>query len=150
MNDLIQQPAIWWLGIGFLWLIVEMLTGTLFFFCISIGAFLVALLTWVLGLSGMAQVLLFAVAAIVAVMAWKKFRPNPNDKIEQRAGAEGLNNRLSGFIGREAVLDKALENGHGRIRLDDSYWTVTGADAPVGTPVRVVSVQGMILRVELV
>lgn len=148
MDYLAQQPALWWLSFGFILLIIEMLTGTLFFVCISAGAFLVALLTWMFDISTISQLLWFAFTAAVAAVAWKKFRPNPNDRIEQRAGAEGLNNRLAGFVGREAVLEEPVTNGRGRIRLDDSYWSVVGEDAPVGACVRIVGVEGMILRIE--
>lgn len=148
MDYFSQHPALWWLGAGFVFLIIEMLTGTLFFFFMCAGAFLVGLLTGMLGLSNSAQLLCFAIASVAAVTAWMKFRPNPKDKIEQRAGAEGLNNRIAGFIGRDAVLEQPIVNGHGRIRLDDSYWSVVGVDAPAGCRVRVVAAEGMILRVE--
>jgi len=150
MDYFALHPAIWWLCAGFVFLIIEMLTGTLFFFCICAGAFLVALLTWILGLSPVAQVLCFAIASVAAVSAWMKFRPNPKDRLEQRAGAEGLNNRLASFVGREAVLEEPISNGRGRIRLDDSYWSVVGEDLPVGSRVRVEAVEGMIFRVESV
>ncbi|MDI1302556.1 MAG: NfeD family protein [bacterium] len=148
MDYFAQYPALWWLGAGFVFLIAEMLTGTLFFFFMCIGAFLVGLLTAMSGISSSVQLLCFAVAAVAAVAAWTRFRPNPKDKLEQRAGAEGLNNRLAGFIGRDAVLEEPIHKGHGRIRLDDSYWSVVGEDAPAGTQVRIIAVEGMILRVE--
>jgi membrane protein implicated in regulation of membrane protease activity len=148
MESLALQPAVWWLCVGFGLLIVEMLTGTLFFLCISAGAFLVALLTWVFSLSAVAQAVFFAIAAVVAVTVWRKLRPNPHDSIEQRAGARGLNNRLAAYVGRDAVLEEAIVNGHGRVRIDDSYWNVAGSDMPAGTRVRVTSVEGMILQVQ--
>lgn len=150
MDYFSQHPALWWLCAGFVFLIIEMLTGTLLFFCIAAAAFLVSLLAWALGLSSVAQFLCFGVVSVAAVAAWMKFRPNPQDRIEQRAGAEGLNNRLAGFIGREAVLEEPISNGRGRIRLDDSYWNVAGEDAPVASRVRIVAVEGMIFRVEQV
>lgn len=148
MDYFAQHPALWWLGTGFVFLIAEMLTGTLFFFFMCIGAFLVGLLTWLLGLSSAVQLLCFAIASVAAVAAWMRFRPNPKDSIEQRAGAEGLNNRIAGFMGRDAVLEEPITNGHGRIRLDDSYWGVVGEDAPSGSLVRIVAAEGMILHVE--
>lgn len=143
-----NNPVLWWLVLGIGLLIVEMLSGTLFFLFISAGAFLVALLVWGMDVGPAVQGMVFALAAVVAVTVWRKLRPNPDDRIEQRAGAEGLNNRLAHFVGREAVLEEAISNGRGRVRLDDSYWTVTGDDLPAGTRVRIVSVDGMTLRVQ--
>lgn len=148
MEYLNAHPAWWWLSLGIALLIIEMISGTLIFFFISVGAFLVAVLTWGLDLGGIAQGLTFALTTVAAVAAWRKFRPNPGDKLEQLAGASGLNSRLAGFVGREAVLEEALRNGRGRIRMDDSYWNVVGEDLPAGSRVRIVAVEGMILRVQ--
>lgn len=148
MEYLNQNPALWWLGFAIALLVVELLTGTLLFLFLSAGASLLVLLTWALDISAATQAIVFAVAAVVLVAAWRRFRPNPGDKVEQRAGAVGLNNRLAGFVGREAVLDEPVANGKGRIRLDDSYWNVVGDDLPAGSRVRIVAVEGMILRVQ--
>ena len=47
-----------------------------------------------------------------------------------------------------AELDQAIDRGRGRIRLDDAFWTVEGPDLPAGTPVRVIAVDGMVLKVQ--
>lgn len=146
--DILSHPAGWWLAFGILLIIVEMLSGTFFFLFLGVGALLVSLLTWMLDLGGLAQGVLFGAAALVAAGAWYRLRPNPDDSIEQLAGAKGLNNRLARFVGREADLVEPLHGGEGRIRLDDSYWTVTGADLPTGARVRIVAIDGMKLRVE--
>jgi len=142
------HPAWAWLVLGIALIVVEMLSGTFFFLFIGMGALLVALLTGTLGLGAVAQGLCFGAAAAVAAMAWYKVRPNPEDRIEQLAGAKDLNNRLARFVGREAVLEQDMRNGQGRVRLDDSYWTVTGADLPAGTRVKVTAVEGMLLHVQ--
>lgn len=146
--DIFSHPAGWWLAFGIFLIIVEMLSGTFFFLFLGVGALLVALLTWMLDLGGLGQGVLFGASALVAAGAWYRLRPNPDDSIEQLAGAKDLNKRLARFVGREADLVEPLRGGEGRIRLDDSYWTVTGHDLPVGTSVRVVAIEGMKLRVE--
>lgn len=151
METVLQQPAAWWLGVGILFLIVEMLTGTFFFLFLGVGALLVSLLAWTLGIGGLAQALVFAISGLVSVAAWMKIRPNPDDRIEQLAGAKDLNNRLARFVGREADLVEPLRAGEGRIRLDDSFWTVAGdvaLELPTGTRVRVTAIDGLRLHVE--
>lgn len=149
MDILVDQPAAWWLGFGIVLLIVEMLTGTFFFLFLGAGALLVAALTWLAGIGGLAQAILFGLSALVAVAAWWKLRPNPEDRVEQLAGAKDLNNRLARYIGREADLFEPLHNGEGRVRLDDTLWYVMSShDLPVGTRVRVVGVEGTKLHVE--
>lgn len=148
MDDVLSHPAAWWLVVGIVLVIVEMLSGTFFFLFLGLGALLVAALTWLLGLGGIAQFVLFGVAAMVAAGAWMKVRPNPEDRIEQLAGARGLNNRLASYLGRESDLVEPIHNGEGRLRLDDTLWYVHGPDLPAGTRVRVVGAEGMKLRVE--
>lgn len=143
-----DNPAVWWLVAGIGLLVVEMLSGTMFFLFISAAAFLVSLLAWLTPAGPEVQAMAFAAATVVGVLAWRRVRPNPNDSIEQRVGAQDLNNRLARFIGRETVLEQAMNNGRGRVRLDDSYWDVAGAELPAGARVRVVAVEGMTLRVE--
>ncbi len=148
MEDIWQHAAVWWISIGIALLILEMLTGTLFFLFVSAATFLTALLAWSLGLSEWLQALVFSLGMVAAVTAWRRYRPNPDDKVEQRAGAEGLNNRLAAYVGREAILEEAIINGQGRIRLDDSFWNVLGDDLPVGSRVRIVAIEGMTLKVQ--
>lgn len=149
MEIVLDHPAAWWLGFGILLLIVEMLSGTFFFLFLGVGALLVAALTWLANLGGLAQAVLFGLSALVAVAAWWKLRPNPDDRVEQLAGAKDLNNRLARYVGREADLVEPVHNGEGRIRLDDTLWFVmSGSELPAGTRVRVVGVEGMRLHVE--
>jgi len=96
------------------------------------------------GLSLLAQAVMFAVLAVVAVFAWRRFargkRIDPADSV--------LNRRTAALIGRVVPLDRAIVNGHGRVQIADAFWDVTGPELPAGTPVRVLSADGMTLRVD--
>lgn len=140
-----ENPALWWLGLGFGLLALEMLSGgTLFFLWLSGAAFITALAAWLL-LPGLpAQLLFFSLATLACLLAWKRFRPRG---LEQREGAALLNNRLAVYVGREVILQEPVAQGRGRINIDDSWWQVRGEDLPVGTRVRVESVEGMILLI---
>jgi len=52
------------------------------------------------------------------------------------------------MVGRVAALEQAIDRGRGRIKLDDAFWTVDGPDLPAGTAVRVIAVDGMVLKVQ--
>jgi membrane protein implicated in regulation of membrane protease activity len=70
---------------------------------------------------------------------------------EKAADAPFLNQRLESLIGREFTLDRPIEQGAGRIRVDDTVWRVAGTDAPAGTHVRVTGAAGgAVLKVERV
>lgn len=150
MEAWLNNAAVWWLSFGVLLLIAELFTGTLLFLFMGVATVLVSLLVWLFSPVAWVQSLIFGVVILIALAAWWHFRPNPGDRVERRAGAAGLNNRLAGYIGREAVLEEAIVNGSGRIRLDDSFWTARGDDMPAGIRVRVVAVDGVIMQVEAV
>jgi inner membrane protein len=59
-----------------------------------------------------------------------------------------LNQRMYDYVGRTYVLDEAIVNGRGKIRIDDTLWMVTGADRGKGEWVKVTAVDGSRLIVE--
>jgi len=67
---------------------------------------------------------------------------------DRGAGEETLNVRAQSMVGKAYVLVEPIVGGHGRVRVGDSTWGVTGPDTPVGTRVRVVSADGAMLVVE--
>jgi len=46
------------------------------------------------------------------------------------------------------TLEEPIVNRHGKIRVDDSTWKIEGDDCRPGTNVRVVGVDGVVLKVE--
>lgn len=141
-----NDPWIWWVAFGFGLLIIEMLTGTLFFLSLAPAAFGTAVVAWLVG-DPYVQWICFATVSCLCLFAWRhqrrKHKPTPND------AASGLNNRTRHLIGRQAVLAEPVVNGRGRINIDDSWWQVTCTpDLPAGTHVRVTAVHEMILTIE--
>ena len=65
-----------------------------------------------------------------------------------RAECDDLRARAEQLVGTVAVLDQPIAGGRGRVKIDDAFWTVEGADMPLGTRVRVVAVNGMTLKVQ--
>jgi len=61
-----------------------------------------------------------------------------------------LNRRGEQLVGQLHTLEKAIENGRGRLRIGDAYWQVDGPDLPAGARVRVVGFSSMRLQVEAV
>ncbi|MCF6225258.1 MAG: NfeD family protein, partial [Xanthomonadales bacterium] len=54
------------------------------------------------------------------------------------------------YVGRVFTLDRAIVNGTGKVKVDDSTWRVKGLDMPVDGKVKVVATEGVILVVEAV
>ena len=90
------------------------------------------------------QLLVFGVVAVLSVLAARSLLRYG----ETTSDRPNLNVRGKQYVGRTFVLESAIENGRGRIRVGDSLWMAEGPDLPEGTRVRVTSAQGTALVVE--
>lgn len=61
-----------------------------------------------------------------------------------------LNRRSAQFVGRVVVVEEAIANGRGKVRIGDTLWMAEGPDAPAGADVRITAARGAALEVERV
>ena len=133
-----------WAGLALALFAAEALLPGAFLLWLGLAAAALAAIRLVLPDMGLiAQSILFAILAMASVgIGWKlRGRHAP------RSDSPLLNRRSAQLVGRVLPLTRAIENGRGQVRIDDAYWTVEGPDLPVGTPVRVVAAETMLLRV---
>lgn len=96
------------------------------------------------GVPVLAQVAAFVVLSFVSIQIYRRwFRKN-----EPQSDRPHLNQRANTLVGQVVKLDQAIVNGRGRVQIADAFWVVEGADLPAGTPVCVVAVDGMVLKVQ--
>ena len=85
----------------------------------------------------------------MSLLGWKLYR-RANPKVEEDDGL-ALNQRGNQYIDRTFTLEKPIENGKGKIEVDDSIWKVEAeTDFKKGEKVKVVGVDGTVLKVEAV
>ena len=134
----------WWILAGLL-LILELTAPAFFFLWLGIAAAAVGMILLVFpGIPIETQLVLFGIASIVAVLAWRKYRESRPRKTDQ----PNLNRRGHQYIGRTFSLDEPIKNGVGKVTVDDSTWKVNGPDMPAGTHIRVTGVDGTVFTVE--
>ncbi len=143
-----EQLEFWhWWVLGALLMAIEVFAPTTLFLWTGISAGVVGLVLLIApDTSWETQVLLFAVLSVVSVFAWRYFvhlRP-------ARSEDPWLNRRAEQYIGRELVLGDPIVNGQGKVKVDDTTWKVEGQDLAAGSRVRVVGVEGVILKVDRV
>ncbi|MGE0004708.1 MAG: NfeD family protein [Parvibaculaceae bacterium] len=131
----------WWVIAGLL-LLIELILPGVFFLWLGLAAALVGIIDLFADLSWQVEVAAFAVLAVVLVLLVR-----PRIKLSE-GPATNLNQRVLDYVGRSYVLDEAIVNGRGKVRIDDTLWVVTGADRDKGEWVRVKGVDGMRLVVE--
>jgi membrane protein implicated in regulation of membrane protease activity len=134
----------WWILAGLL-LILELTAPAFFFLWLGIAAAAVGLILLVFkDIPIETQLVLFGIASIVAVLAWRKYRESRPLTTDQ----PNLNRRGHQYINRVFSLDSPIVNGVGKVTVDDSTWKVKGPDLPAGTHVRVTGVDGTVFTVE--
>ncbi|MGH8081804.1 MAG: NfeD family protein [Lysobacter sp.] len=95
-------------------------------------------------LSILAQVAAFVVLSFVSIQVYRTwFRSR-----ERESDQPLLNRRAEQLVGRVVVLERGIVQGRGRVQIADAFWDVSGPDLDTGAMVRVVSTDGMTLRVE--
>ncbi|MBJ3786651.1 NfeD family protein [Devosia sediminis] len=141
------QNAPWsWMIAGLVLLALELVVPGGYLLWMGIAGILTGLLVMFQPLDWPLQWLVFGVLSLVSILIWVR--------VSRRRGSQTdrplLNHRAEQFIGQEAVLDRPIEGGFGRLALGDSIWRIAGPDLPVGQRVRIVSAEGPVLRVEAV
>ncbi|ECN3840127.1 NfeD family protein, partial [Salmonella enterica subsp. enterica serovar Newport] len=104
---------------------------------------------WLLPLGWEWQGVLFAALTLLA--AWLWWRWLARRVREQKPTDSRLNQRGQQLVGRRFMLDAALVNGRGHMRVGDSSWPVCAdEDLRAGTHVEVIAVEGITLRIRAV
>ncbi len=134
-----------WLILAVVLLALEVVSPGVFFLWLGLAAAGVGgLLWWMPDLVWQTQLVIFAVLSVLSIGVARgvlRRRPIATD-------APTLNRRGEQYVGRVLTLSEPIENGVGRVRVDDTLWRVEGPDAPAGSRVRVVGVDGTLFRVE--
>jgi len=133
-----------WLALALVLIIAETLGAAGFLLAIGMAAATTGIITGLLAISWQWQILSFSILSILFAIAWWFF-------LKQRAITHPtlLNKPLETLVGRTAFLIDGIENGRGKISMNDAFWQVTGPELPKGSKVKIIAVQDGTLVVEL-
>ena len=134
-----------WLIFAVVFGIIEVLAPGFFFMWLAVAEVVTGLILLALPQLGWEyQVLLFTLLAVASAIAGRKLikrHPILSDH-------PLLNQRGAQYVNRTFTLREPIDNGVGKIYVDDSIWKVRGEDCPAGTRVRVTGVDGTVLLVD--
>jgi membrane protein implicated in regulation of membrane protease activity len=131
----------WWVIAG-IFLLVELMLPGVFFMWLGLAAALIGIIDLFADLSWQVEIALFAVFSVLLVLFVR-----PRVKFPE-GEPSNLNRRMDDYVGRSYVLDEPIVNGRGKVRIDDTLWTVSGTDLGKGEWVKVTAVDGTRLLVE--
>ena len=139
-----QSVWFWW-GVALALFAAEALLPGSFMLWLGFAAVGTALVDLVLPMSNAAQWMLFAVLSLVSVGAgWQYKRTHPKGETDQPL----LNRRGAQLVGQVFVLESAIVDGRGRLKIGDAFWTAHGPDLPAGVRVRVLAADAGSVTVE--
>jgi membrane protein implicated in regulation of membrane protease activity len=138
------EPGWFWLIGGVFLLIAELIAPGFFLVFIGAAAMAAGFFTLLFGLGVPAQLTLFVIYAIIAVMIGRKVYANAAvDSTDPL-----LNDRGARLIGKSVVVIEAIDEHSGRVRVGDSEWSARGGPGSAGERVRITGVEGNCLLVE--
>ena len=139
----IEPGWLWAIG-GVILLIAEIIAPGFFLVFIGGAAIATGIFALLFGLGVPAQLALFALYAVLAVMVGKRFYSNRTADSADPL----LNDRAGRLVGRVVTVVADVDEHHGRVRVGDSEWNARGGPAAAGTRVRITGVDGNCLKVE--
>ena len=132
-----------WLILAALLFMLETVVPGVHFLWFGIAAVVVGALAFATGFGFPWQLVAFALISVATVF-WVRRFAKPDSA---RSDLPDLNVRGAQYIGRTVVVEDAIVNGRGKVRVGDSVWGAQGEDAPRGANVTVTGVNGTMLVV---
>lgn len=143
MPDNLEPGWLWMIG-GILLLIAEVIAPGFFLVFIGAAALATGAFTLLFGLGLPAQLTLFTVYALVAVMIGRRIYANAATESSDPL----LNDRSARLVGKSVTVIEAVDEHSGRVRVGDSEWSARGGPGRPGERVRITGVDGNCLLVE--
>src|SRR5262245_41966228 len=133
-----------WLILAVVLLALETVIPGVHFLWFGLAAAVIGIFALAIGVSWPWQVLAFVALSVLTVLWVKRFvRPDVT-----LSDLPDLNVRGQQYVGRALVVEQAIENGRGKVRVGDTIWSAEGPDAPAGARVTVTGSKGTVLVVE--
>ena len=138
------DPGWLWLIGGVLLLILEVIAPGFFLVFLGAAAIATGLFTVLFNLGAAAELALFALYSVIAVLVGRRFYANRTADSTDPL----LNDRAGRLVGKVVTVVAAVDDQSGRVRVGDSEWSARGGPAAVGERVRITGVEGNCLTVE--
>ena len=130
-----------WLILGIGLIIIELFLWTVFLLWIGSSAITSGVIYFLFpNISGLMQLLIFAVIAIAATSLAKKYYP-------VKTVDEQLHNKAKSHIGKECTIE-SIENGVTKVKIGKSLWFAKGSNLSAGQIVKIIDIESSTFIVE--
>ncbi len=144
VSDLFGQLGAWlWFALAVIMFVMETLVPGIHFLWFGVAAGIVGALALIAPMAWTWQVILFTVISVATVFWVRRYGRSDGAKTDEPV----LNVRGAQYIGRKVIVEEAIVNGRGKVRVGDTIWAAEGEDAARGASVEVTGVNGIVLVV---
>ncbi len=120
MSNIVELGHWFWVILGVLLLVAELLGAGGYLLCVGISSLIVALIVSLVSISWQIQLIIFSVLSVASTYAyWKYFKPH-NTESEDPI----LNNRMARLKGTKAHVTQVLSGGSGKVQIADALWSI--------------------------
>lgn len=145
MIALIDQFGVWlWFAAAVALMVLETIVPGIHFLWFGLAAAVVGVVALLVPMAWPWQLILFAVLSVITVYFVRRASSAEGAQTDEPV----LNVRGAQYIGRKVMVEEAIRNGRGKVRVGDTVWQAEGEDAVGGSEVRVTGVNGTVLVVE--
>ncbi|MDC1289991.1 NfeD family protein [Candidatus Thioglobus sp.] len=131
-----------WLILGIALIILELFVWTVFLLWIGSSAITVGIIFFLLpNVSGLLQLLIFIVLAVVSTLLSKKYYP-------VKTVDEQLYDKAKKHIGKECII-VSIEDEVAKVQIGESLWFAKGSNLSAGQSVKIIGVESSTFIVEL-
>ena len=144
METIAELGAWSWMIAAAVLFVLELIAPGIFFMWFGTAALATALITFRYDISWQWQFIWFAGLSLATILLVGRYlRANP-----LRSDKPLLNKRALKLVGQSYDLVDPIVNGRGSIHAGDTIWRVEGPELPKGARIKVVGVDGSVLKVE--
>ena len=133
-----------WFILAVALLILETVVPGVHFLWFGLAAVVAGFIGLATGVAWQWQVIAFGIISVLMVF-WVRKYVRPDVALSD---LPDLNVRGQQYVGRSLVVEQAIQNGRGKVRVGDTIWQAEGPDAPAGARVTVTATRGTVLVVE--
>jgi membrane protein implicated in regulation of membrane protease activity len=144
METIAELGAWSWMIAAAILFVLELMAPGIFFMWFGVAALVTGLIVFRYDISWQWQLLWFCGLSLASVLLANRYlRQHPLESERPL-----LNERAARLIGQSFDLIDPIVNGRGSIHSGDTIWRVEGPELPRGTRIKVVGVDGSVLKVE--
>jgi inner membrane protein len=140
------SPILVWFIIGLIMVLMEFAIPGLIVVFFGAGAWVTAILIAIFpGMAVWVQLMIFTVLSIVSLLLLRRLLKRHFFSEQEGAESEGLDD----YIGRTATVEKAIDNGVGKVSFKGASWDAySDVDIPEGTSVTIIDKDSIKLKVK--